>query len=145
MMVYIFDTDLFSLVEQQDSPEYLRIHARIAQLSADDGIAVSVISYEEQTRGWLAYAAKSRAIAHQIKAYGRLRKHLLTYLAIDVLDFDDAAGAEYEQLLRLKLRIGTSDLKIAAITLATKGTLLSRNRSDFRHVPALRVEDWAKE
>jgi tRNA(fMet)-specific endonuclease VapC len=34
------------------------------------------------------------------------------------------------------------DLKIAAIVLAHDATLLSRNLSDFRKVPGLKVEDW---
>jgi len=34
------------------------------------------------------------------------------------------------------------DLKIAAIVLAQNATLLTRNLSDFRKVPRLKVEDW---
>jgi tRNA(fMet)-specific endonuclease VapC len=35
------------------------------------------------------------------------------------------------------------DLKIAAIALAHKATLLSRNLRDFSRVPDLKVEDWS--
>ncbi len=41
-----------------------------------------------------------------------------------------------------RIRIGTTDLKIAAIALTHQGTLLSSNRRDFDQVPGLRVEDW---
>jgi tRNA(fMet)-specific endonuclease VapC len=34
------------------------------------------------------------------------------------------------------------DLKIAAIALANDATLLTRNLSDFRKIPGLRIEDW---
>ncbi len=34
------------------------------------------------------------------------------------------------------------DLKIAAIVLANDSMLLSRNLSDFRKIPGLKVEDW---
>jgi predicted nucleic acid-binding protein len=37
---------------------------------------------------------------------------------------------------------GTMDLKIAAIVLSHDGTLLSKNLSDFRKVPRLKVADW---
>ena len=42
-----------------------------------------------------------------------------------------------------KIRVGTMDLKIAAITLALNATLLTRNMVDFGKVPDLRVEDWS--
>jgi tRNA(fMet)-specific endonuclease VapC len=42
----------------------------------------------------------------------------------------------------MKIRIGTMDLKIAAIALAHGATLLSRNLVDFKKVPGLTVEDW---
>jgi predicted nucleic acid-binding protein len=34
------------------------------------------------------------------------------------------------------------DLKIAAIVLPRRDTLLSRNLSDFREIEGLNVEDW---
>ena len=42
-----------------------------------------------------------------------------------------------------RIRIGTMDLKIAAITIANNATLLSRNLKDFNKVTGLEVEDWA--
>ena len=44
----------------------------------------------------------------------------------------------------MKLRIGMSDLKIAAIAISQNGTLISRNLNDFKKVPDLRIEDWTK-
>ena len=43
----------------------------------------------------------------------------------------------------MKIRIGTHDLKIAAITLVHDATLLSGNLRDFKKVPGLKVEDWS--
>ena len=104
----------------------------------------SIVTYEEQTRGWLAYAAKSRETQHQIKAYGRLKKHLLAYLGFEVLEFDVAAAKEFDELRRMRISVGTSDLKIAAIALSQEATLLSRNLKDFRKIPSLKVQDWTK-
>ena len=42
----------------------------------------------------------------------------------------------------MKIRIGTMDLRIAAITFAHDALLLSKNLTDFRKVPGLHVEDW---
>ena len=78
----------------------------------------------------------------QIEAYRRLLRHLDNYRHIPVLPFDEQAAAEYERLRRSRIRIGTMDLKIAAIALSLDATLLSRNLVDFAKVPGLKVEDW---
>jgi tRNA(fMet)-specific endonuclease VapC len=143
-VIYILDTDVFTLCELPDSPEYLRLHSRVLELNQEDRVVTTVVTYEEQTRGWLAYAAKSRETSHQIKAYDRLKKHLATYLGFKVLDFDVRSAKDYDRLRHLKLAVGASDLKIAAIALSNNATLLSRNLKDFRKVPGLEVQDWTK-
>jgi tRNA(fMet)-specific endonuclease VapC len=143
-VIHILDTDVFTICELPDSPEYMRLHARILDLNDDDKIVATIIIYEEQTRGWLGYANKSRDTQHQIKAYNRLKKHLLTYLNFEVLEFDDAAAIEFDKLRKMKLAVGSSDLKIAAIARSQNALLLSRNLKDFRRVPGLQVEDWTR-
>jgi tRNA(fMet)-specific endonuclease VapC len=64
------------------------------------------------------------------------------YLKLTVLEFDEAAAAEFERLRRSRIRIGTMDLKIAAIALAHNATVLTCNSKDFSRVPGLRFEDW---
>jgi tRNA(fMet)-specific endonuclease VapC len=110
--------------------------------AADDEVAVCIVSFEEQMRGWLAYIAKSRSLDQQIGGYARLHAMLDDFNTRPVLDFDQRAAAEFERLNRLKLRIGTMDLKVAAIALANDALLLSKNLIDFRKVPGLRVKDW---
>jgi len=90
----------------------------------------------------MAIKTKARTVMEEIEAYSRLRRHLDDYRTILVLDFDQRAAAEYQELRRLRIRIGTMDLKIAGIVLAHDATLLTRNLSDFRKVPGLKVEDW---
>jgi len=81
-------------------------------------------------------------MAQQITAYGRLLSHLDNYRRIPVLAFDEAAAIEFQRLRRSRLRMGTMDLKIAAIVLSRDATLLSRNLVDFNQIPDLQVEDW---
>ena len=61
------------------------------------------------------------------------------------MPFDAAAVAQFDRLRRNKKlkQIGRADLLIAAITLANRATLVSRNLKDFRLVAGLQVENWA--
>jgi len=59
-----------------------------------------------------------------------------------VLPWDAAAVKQFENLRTKKIRVGTMDLKTAAIALAHGATLLTRNRVDFEHVPNLALDNW---
>jgi tRNA(fMet)-specific endonuclease VapC len=61
---------------------------------------------------------------------------------MDILSYDVRAHAIFQSLQAQKIRIGTQDLKIAAIALANDAVLLTRNRRDFEKVPNLLIEDW---
>jgi tRNA(fMet)-specific endonuclease VapC len=138
--VIVLDTDVLSLVQRADGRAYDRLVDRLD--AADDDVAVSIVSFEEQMRGWLAYIARSRTTNQQIEGYARLHALLEDFTTRPVLDFDQRAAAEFERLVRSKARIGTMDLRIAAITIAHDGLLLSKNLTDFGKVAGLRVEDW---
>ncbi len=140
--MYILDTDLFSLTDRSNSAESQRLRFRLSGLRSDE-LATTIVTFEEQTRGWLAWVAKAKSLAEQVERYRSLKRMLTSYRNVTVLDFDEKAAAEYERLQKQRIRIGTMDLKIAAIALAHKATLLSRNIRDFGKVPDLKVEDWS--
>jgi tRNA(fMet)-specific endonuclease VapC len=137
----VLDTDHVTLVEWGQGEDAQRLRARLEQFPAEER-ATTIITFEEQTRGWLAYLARARTVAEMVKAFGKLSRHLDVYRPMQVLRFDERAAAEFQRLHKLRLRIGTKDLQIAAVVLARGATLLSRNLSDFRQVPGLTVEDW---
>jgi tRNA(fMet)-specific endonuclease VapC len=139
--VFVLDTDHLTLLEHGQSAEADRLRARLNGLDEAD-VAVTIVSFEEQTRGWLAYLARARTLTRQIEAYARLRRLVENYRVIPLLDFDATAAAEFQRLSRSRLRMGTMDLKIAAITLIHEATLVSRNLSGFPRVPGLKVEGW---
>lgn len=140
--MYILDTDLFSLTDRTDNTESQRLRFRLSNLRSKE-LATTIITFEEQMRGWLAWLAKARSLAQQVERYRRLKQMLKSYDNVNLLDFDEHAAEEFERLQKQRLRIGTMDLKIAAIALADKATLLTRNLRDFQKVPGLKVEDWS--
>ena len=93
-------------------------------------------------RGWLTDIPEARSIERQQAKYHQLIRMLNYYYATPILPFDDAAVAVFQNLWLQRLRVGTMDIKIAAIALANEATLLTRNLSDFGKVPGLRAEDW---
>jgi tRNA(fMet)-specific endonuclease VapC len=139
--MYLLDTDHITLLDR-GGQEGSAIRTRLLQAS-QEVIAASIISYEEQLRGWLARIARFRRIDQQATGYHELGRMLEFYCDTPLLPFDDTAVERFQRLWAARLRIGTMDLKIAAIALANDATLLSRNLSDFGKVPGLRVEDWS--
>lgn len=61
---------------------------------------------------------------------------------MSILPFDEDAAVIFQHFQKAKVRIGTMDLKIAAICMAHDATLLSRNLVDFERVPGLRAANW---
>ena len=96
-------------------------------------------------RGWLVVISRAKRIHQDIFAYRQLHALFAFFREIPVLDFNEAAAERFTRLRRARLRLGSMDIKIAAITLSYGATLLSRNLADFRQVPELQVEDWTGE
>jgi tRNA(fMet)-specific endonuclease VapC len=142
-MFFVLDTDHTSALEWGSGGAGQRLMVRLNTLPLGEA-ATTIITFEEQTRGWLSVLARARSLDEQVEAYRRLKRLLGNYLKIEVLDFDAPAAAEFERLRGLRLRVGTMDLKIAAIALAHGATVLTRNVKDFGLVPGLRVEDWTQ-
>ncbi|WP_375472656.1 type II toxin-antitoxin system VapC family toxin [uncultured Nostoc sp.] len=77
-----------------------------------------------------------------VLAYAKLEATLEFFKNVRSLGFNQYAINCYEDLIRQRIRIGTQDLRIAAITLSVNGILVTRNCKDFEKVPNLRLEDW---
>src|SRR5947209_8394844 len=113
-------------VLEREGPDVEVLRARLARLPLDD-VATTIISYDEQTRGWLAYMAGTRTEASRIRAYEFLKRHLEIYCRMAVLQYNEEAAQIFERCKQAKIRIGTMDLKIAAIAVANDAVLLTRN------------------
>jgi len=140
--MYIFDTDHLSLI-QRNGRDGKRILARLA-VTEEAEVAVTVITYEEQSRGRLGLLGQSKTLDEQVFAYQGLLQLATDYCSMVILPFDRPAAVEHQRLRKAYSRLGTMDLRIAAIVLTQDAILLTRNQSDFGQVAGLRIEDWAR-
>ena len=104
--------------------------------------ATTIVTVEEQLRGWLAEIHRLADPHRQILAYDRLQHRIDFFAAWDVLPWDTKAADLFVRFRREGVRIGSMDLKIACIAIARAATLLTRNTRDFALVPGLRFENW---
>jgi tRNA(fMet)-specific endonuclease VapC len=139
--MFLLDTDHVVIAQQQATPEYDRLIRRVRQHDPD-GFFVSVVSFHEQVMGWNAYISRAKDSSGVVRGYSRLLGVLADFSEAQVLPFDDIAAEVFDELRSQGVRIGTMDLRIAAIALARDLTVLSRNLVDFGRVPGLRIEDW---
>ena len=122
------------------TPAGLRLRDRL--LGSGEETATTIITVEEQLRGWLAEINRRTDPRRQIPAYGRLHERIEFYSRWNVLPWDAASAELFGNLRRDGIRMGSMDLKIACIALAHDATLLTRNTGDFKQVPELRVANW---
>jgi tRNA(fMet)-specific endonuclease VapC len=138
--MYILDTDHLSLI-QHNGREGKQILARLRSITPVD-LATTVITYEEQVRGRLNYLSKAKTIDQQVPAYEALQQLVVDYRSIVIVSFNKNAALIYQRLQKSYPRLGSMDLKIAAICLANNATLITRNTSDFDQIEGLVTEDW---
>jgi len=136
----LLDTDHFSVLTDARHRFHASLVSRLSQ--ADEPIALPVVAVEEQLRAWLAQVRRVHD-AHELTVpYGRL-VHLLEILADwEIVRWTDRAADAFASFRQQRIRIGTQDLRIAALAVSSDALLLSSNLRDFERVPGLRVEDW---
>ena len=137
MSLWVLDTDCLSLLQRGHPLVMQRVNA----VNFEE-IAVTVITVEEQMRGWLNNIKQAADADRLVSAYKWLRETVEDFNSVKLLDFNQDALAYYTELRRQKIRIGTQDLRIASIVLSVNGILVTRNRRDFSQVPNLMLEDW---
>ncbi len=137
MSLYIFDTDCLTLFQHQH-PSILE---RVKTTNSQD-IAVTIISLEEQLYGRLNAIRRAKSSEKLVLAYSKLRYTRDFFQTINLLDFTPESHRCYAEFIRQKIRIGTQDLRIAAIALSVEGIIITRNQRDFGKVPSLQWEDW---
>jgi tRNA(fMet)-specific endonuclease VapC len=137
--VIVLDTDILSILQRGGGADYERLVPQMARHAGEEA-ALTIISFEEQTRGWLAQLAKNKRPDDQVAAYLRFHRLLGDYARCRVLDFTPEAAVTYASLRRAFRRHGSADLKIAAIAITHNALLISANARDFTGLTGLRFE-----
>lgn len=135
----LLDSDHASILKYRDTERCVRLMSRLAMV-IDEVVGTTVITVEEQMRGWLASIAKERQAARQIGPYRELIRLFEFFSDYEILPFEEKAVGVFEQFKRI--RIGVMDRKIAAIAISNNALLLTANRRDFEQIPGLRFENW---
>jgi tRNA(fMet)-specific endonuclease VapC len=136
----LLDTDHFSVLTDARHSKHSRLIERLSL--TEEAVAIPIVSVEEQLRAWLAQINRLRDVRRQIYAYDRLTRLLQIFGEWEIAGWTDPAASEFVRLRQARVRIGTQDLKIAAIAMSNDATLLSANLRDFERVPGLQVDDW---
>jgi tRNA(fMet)-specific endonuclease VapC len=139
--MFMLDTDLISIIQEFQQPEYGRLSARMGN-HPDTEFFVSVISFHEQVMGAHTYVNRAKTAAGASFGYEYFHEALKYFCNAQVLPFDPSAATIFDNLRSAGVRIPTMDLRIAAIALVNNKTLLTRNLRDFQMVPGLTAQDW---
>ena len=139
MSMILLDTDHLSILRGDGSERRTRLVTRMAALAVGV-VGTTIVTVEEQMRGWLASIAKERQSRRQVSPYDELIRLFDFFGGYFIVRFDHVAADLFDSYSRI--RIGTADRKIAAIALANNALLLTANRRDYERIPGLRFENW---
>ena len=143
MPLYVLDTDHMTAYFRGGTAGS-HLATRLQTIAPDD-YGTTIISFEEQLRGWLDTLASTKKNETKIYAYQQLNSLRLMYQKFAVWQYTEAADAIYSEWVKNGVRISSQDLRIAAIALTNGAVVLTANRRHFGKIPGLIIEDWTRE
>jgi tRNA(fMet)-specific endonuclease VapC len=114
------------------------------QATPPETLCTTIISVQQQLDGWNDCLPRAKTRAKLAGLYQKFTFTVQFLSRLRIVSFGEPAIERFEHLKKLKLNVGSMDLRIAAIVLEQDATLVTRNLRDFRRVPGLRIEDWSK-
>ncbi|HEY1187082.1 MAG TPA: type II toxin-antitoxin system VapC family toxin [Gemmata sp.] len=135
-----FDTDVLSDIFRGVPALVAR-----AQLIAAVEQCVPTVVIEEQIRGRFAairLAETGKGKTNLVHAYELFDQTFRALATFRPLPYTDAADKLVEAFRKVKVRVGTRDLRIAAICIVHGATLATRNARDYAQVPGLTYDVW---
>jgi tRNA(fMet)-specific endonuclease VapC len=142
MTLFILDTDHVSLLMEGNAT----IRRRKQQAAGE--VTTSIVTVQEVFNGWLSRINAKENTQNPVPLYTKLWTTTEYFKDITIANYDDAAHATYQQMLKenppLRKNRLQRDMRIAAIALSLGGTVVTRNRRDFELVPGLPIADWSQ-
>jgi tRNA(fMet)-specific endonuclease VapC len=135
-----FDADILSELFRGSTEHVQRAMAIPAEQQS-----IPIVVVEEILRGRLNMVRHAEAGRSQVsieRAYELLQQTVSYVNHFQVLPYSSDADHIFRDWRTAKIRVGTHDLRIAAICVSLGATLISGNRRDFEMVPGLSVEFW---
>ncbi|CAN5261970.1 hypothetical protein BH11PLA2_BH11PLA2_32170 [soil metagenome] len=135
------DSDILTLVAHGHPGTLVQWNA---VTPADRGLPVVVA--DEATRGRLSLIRQAEAAQAKIslpRAYALFQETLDMIAQLVSLPYTDAAESLFQQWRQAKIRIGTNDLRVAAVAVANNAKLVTRNARVLQQVPGLQLEIWS--
>jgi tRNA(fMet)-specific endonuclease VapC len=135
-----FDTDVLTELFAGNAVYVARLHA-----IDPDKRGIPIGAAAEIVRGWLHAIRQAEAGRGRITleyAFGRLQQSFVNMAPFVFLPYTTAAHALVRQWQRAKIRVGTNDLRIAAVCIVHGATLVTRNARDYAHLPGLTFDVW---
>jgi tRNA(fMet)-specific endonuclease VapC len=139
MILYVLDTDHLSLLQRGNQ----RVIAGLVA-NRPGTVGITIVTAEEQLRGRFLQIRKSPVGPACVAAYRQLRETIADLNTLPILDFDQVFETLDQSLRKQNPRLDTQDRRIAAIALANRCVLVTRNNVDFGQIAGLTLQDWAK-
>lgn len=135
-----FDTDVLGGLFKADP----LILGRPSAIPVDQQ-AIPIVAIEEILRGRLdaiRQAQSKRIRTTTERAYELFEESPRDIRRFNVLQYTRAAQLLFEEWRSAKIRLGSQDLRMAAVCVTRGATLVARNRRDFEQIPGLTFELW---
>ena len=136
--MFILDTD--AITHDQRAHPLLSVRVRDTPW---EHLFTTSVTVEEQLKGRLAYIHRyHNNSARLAQGHAALVRTLYYFARWNILSVTEETEALVRQLRRQRIRIGSQDLRIAAIALFYDFIVVTSNIGDFSQVPGLTMVDW---
>ena len=115
----ILDTDHLTALQRGDAT------LRKSLAENDERAVTTIVSIGEQMKGMAALVSGAKSAGTVMASYARMHAWCAQVASLPILGWDDQAAAAFQSLRQQRIRIGTMDLRIAAIALSRNARLLT--------------------